>query len=263
MSASILPLRTLLVDDERLANRLLAELLLVHPGLEVVAQAGNLEEAAARAAEYAPEVVFLDIQIRRQNGFDLLPILAQMEHPPVIVFVTAYEEHAVKAFESAALDYLLKPVHPARLAITVSRILNATKNQPANAAVPPAQEPPAAEHSAKAHRLEMDDLEVLRDGKRIRIIKPVQIRAIQSEGSYTRLLLEEAGACMVKQPLAHWENRLPAGLLFKVSRSLLVNLRWITRLEVHNRNRTHVYLDGLSTPLILSRLESIRLRRQL
>ena len=254
------PLRTLLVDDERLASKFLCELLLEHPELEVVGQASSVEEAAALAAQLLPQVVFLDVQMHHLEGFALLPHLERLVQYPLVVFVTAHERYAVRAFEHAALDYLLKPVHPKRLAQTVERLLLATQN-PAPQGVQP-----APDHSAPPQtitRLEAEDLEVLRDGKSLRLIRASQIRAIQTEGSYTRLLFDSDVSSMVKLPLSYWESRLPEGLFFKASRSMLINLRSIRQLLACSRERTHLFLAGVTQPLVLSRLESLRVRREL
>ena len=265
MKALTQTLRVLLVDDERLAGKLLAELLKVHQELEVVGQATSFEEASSLAATLRPEVVFLDIQMPRQNGFDLASLLSTMESPPLVVFVTAHEEHAVRAFEAAAIDYLLKPVHPKRLARTVDRLVAASQKRPVQST---ASEPLLTGSSggvldAGTIRLGADDLEVLRDGRDIRLVKPSQIRAIQTEGSYTRLLFEANSSSMVKLPLSHWENRLPEVLFLKASRSLLLNVPSILRLEAQGRNRTLLFLSGISQPLVLSRLESFRVRREI
>jgi len=258
----MLPLRTLLVDDERLASKFLAELLLAHPALEVVGQAATVEEAAALARQLLPQVVFLDIQLPRGSGFELLPYLEQLAVYPLVVFVTAHEDYAVRAFESAALDYLLKPVHPDRLARTVERLLSAQQNH-APTTTKPRPDPDQADPSQSVSRLEAGEVEVLRDGKSIRLVKPSQIRAIQTEGSYTKLLFDADLSSMVKLPLSYWESRLPEGLFFKASRSMLVNRRCIRELQACSRDRTHLFLAGLSEPIVLSRLESLRVRREL
>ena len=254
------PLRTLLVDDERLASKFLSEMLLNHPELEVVALASSVDEAVALAGQLHPQVVFLDVQMPRRGGFELLPHLNRMALRPLVVFVTAYEDYAVRAFEHAALDYLLKPVHPERLARTVERLLLAAPRSAPPGAGPDPERPAPAQTVA---RLVAEDLEVLRDGRSIRLVKPSQIRAIQTEGSYTRLLFDADASSMVKLPLSYWESRLPEALFFKASRSMLINLKSILRLEAHSRDRTHLFLAGISQPLILSRLESLRVRREL
>jgi two-component system LytT family response regulator len=265
MKAPTQPLTVLLVDDERLAGRLLAELLRPHRELEVIGYAASVEEASALATKFRPEVVFLDIQMPRRNGFDLATLFSTMEHPPLVVFVTAHEEYAVRAFEAAATDYLLKPVHPRRLAKTVDRLIDASQKRriQGSADEKGVNESTEPTPDAGISRLASDEVEMLRDGRDVRLVKPSEIRAIQTHGSYTRLLFEPDSSSMVKLPLSHWVYRLPETLFFKASRSLLVNTASIVRLTTRDRNRTLLYLSGISQPLILSRLESIRLRREI
>ncbi|HKE13761.1 MAG TPA: response regulator, partial [Kofleriaceae bacterium] len=127
----------ILVDDERLARRELAHLLAAHPAIEVVGQASSVDEAAALVGKLDPDVVFLDIQMPRRSGFELLDACDVRGQ---VVFVTAHDVHAIRAFEVNALDYLLKPVHPDRLALTVARLTQA-----------PGAPPPTTS------RLELDD----------------------------------------------------------------------------------------------------------
>jgi two-component system LytT family response regulator len=265
MKAPTQSLSVLLVDDERLAGKLLAELLRAHRELEVIGYAASVEEALALATKFRPDVVFLDIQMPRRNGFELASVLSTMETPPLVVFVTAHEAYAVRAFEAAAVDYLLKPVHPTRLAKTVDRLMAASRVRPCQGTAVDAgmsvSTGPAP--NAGISRTGSGDVEVLRDGRDIRLVKPSEIRAIQTQGSYTRLLFEADSSSMVKLPLSHWESRLPETLFFKASRSLLVNIASIVRLAHVDRNRTLLYLSGISQPLVLSRLESFRVRREI
>jgi two-component system LytT family response regulator len=144
----------------------------------------------------------------------------------------------------------------------VERLLLAAASLPLRTTKPD-RDPDSTESPQLLTRLGADDLEVVRDGKSIRMVKPSQIRAIQAEGSYTRLLFDSDVSSMVKLPLSYWERRLPEGLFFKVSRSMLVNLTSIRQLQGSSRERTHLFLSGVSQPLVLSRLESLRVRREL
>ena len=106
-------IKAILIDDERLARNELKKLLLDFPEVEVIAEAANAEEGIERIESLSPDLIFLDIQMPGKTGFDML---AQLEKAPHVIFTTAYDEHALKAFEVNALDYLLKPVEPKRLA---------------------------------------------------------------------------------------------------------------------------------------------------
>lgn len=253
-------LRALLVDDERLARRSLRELLEEsHPGVAVVGEADSVESAAALAQEQRPDVIFLDIQMPPDNGFALLPHLAGLEPAPAIVFVTAHSAHAVQAFEVDALDYLLKPVSPDRLAVMVKRI---ESHRPA------APEEPLLTETQRISELQLDGADVLalsdpvalRDGAVVRRVTAGQILAVQAEGSYTRVLLDKDHAVMMKLPLSHWEKRLPCDHFSKTSRSLLLQHKRIAHWIALSRDRTEVFLHGRTEPLILSRLEIQRLK---
>jgi len=149
----------------------------------------------------------------KKSGFALLPKLENLTLQPAVVFVTAYDEYAIRAFEANALDYLTKPVSSARLAKTILRLSK-----------PPDAETGVPHPVAKAgERLEAADLVLLRNKSLSMMVKVEEIAAIETHGDYTRILLSEGKTLMMKQTLSLWESQLPAGLFAKVSRSLLVN----------------------------------------
>jgi len=254
-------IRALLVDDEALSSKLMVELLSQHADVEVAAVAENAEDALRFCHLEQPNVVFLDIELNHTHGFELLTELRALRPAPLIVFVTAFEEYAVAAFEKEALDYLLKPVHPKRLEMALLRLRKALAlDRTLEAAEKPQAEPDVG---AAPARMGPNEVEVLKDGRAVFFLKPHQIQAVQAEGSYTRVLFENGQSCMVKRSIGYWEQRLPEGLLSKVSRSLLLNPRCVIQLEVLNRDETEVFLEGRSATLILSRLESLRLKQLL
>lgn len=253
-------LRALLVDDEPLSSQLMAEMLSHHPEVAVVAVAENMEDAARLGRIHEPNVVFLDVQLGRNNGFMLLPEINALRSAPLIVFVTAYEEYAVSAFTASALDYLLKPVHPGRLSATIARLCKAVRHDGAQADDAFNGEPNGQAPSSSS-RMGLDDVEILKDGKAVFYLKAAQIQAVQAEGAYTRVLFANNQSCMVKRAIGYWENRLPEGLFIKASRSLLLNPKSIAQIIARNRNETEFYLHGRTDPLLLSRLESLRARR--
>ena len=156
----------------------------------------------------------------KKSGFALLPKLENLTPQPAVVFVTAYDEYAIRAFEANALDYLTKPVSSARLAKTILRLSK-----------PPDAETGVPHPVAKAgERLEAADLVLLRNKSLSMMVKVEEIAAVEAHGDYTRILLNEGANLMMKQTLFHWENQLPTGLFAKVSRSLLVNTQSIGKL---------------------------------
>jgi two-component system LytT family response regulator len=199
-------MKALIVDDERLARLEMRRLLEAHPEIEIAGEAANAEEAEILIGTLEPDVVFLDIQMPGRTGFDLL---TSLERAPRVVFVTAYDEHALRAFEFAAIDYLLKPVAPERLHAAVRRLLTATP--PSDTAV---------------SRIPSSQQIFVRDGERCWFVRLSEIAMFESEGNYTRLCFG-AHRPLIARSLAYLEERLDAALFFRASRRHIVNLRMI------------------------------------
>jgi two-component system, LytTR family, response regulator len=231
-----------IVDDERLARRELRTLLLeAHDEqVRVVGEAGTVAEAARLVQATDADVVFLDIQLAGETGMDLLPLLdADVD----VVFVTAYDQHALRAFEVNALDYLLKPVVPERLAITVGRLAAAQAPAPARETVT------------------YDDRLFLRLGQERAFVRVRDIVAIQAEGDGSTLLLAPHAAHKPSaRSLREWEQRLPDRQFVRIHRSTIVNLDYVERLEPWSHASHRVYLRGVPGPLTMSRRFGARLR---
>ncbi len=256
-------LRALIVDDERPARRWLTELLRAHPQIDVLAEADGVSSAREILLEECPDVLFLDVQMPPDTGFDLLPHLSARTR---IVFVTAYDNFAVKAFEANALDYLLKPVHPQRLAETVSRLLAAAPpaaNWQVAASMPGDTAGGANRYSLMNGRLQMEDLLPLRDRDLLRMVPVRQIAAIRAEGAYTRVIISGQEPMFVLQSIGDWEDRLPSPPFARLDRSRLLNLRRIKETNTIDRDKTLVSLDRVSAPFELGRSASRRLRELL
>ncbi|MBS0631188.1 MAG: response regulator transcription factor [Verrucomicrobia bacterium] len=234
------PLRTLLVDDERLARRALRSLLAAHPEVAIVGEAATVAEAAAVAAGQPVDLIFLDVQMPPGTGFDLLPLLSP---PPAIIFVTAHDSHAVRAFEVSAADYLLKPLSPARLAAAIQRIRHRAPTAPAP--------------------LRPDDTLVLRDRQRVRRVALAEIAAIEADGHYARVYLADEPPMFVQRGIASWAAQLPAPGFLRVDRSLIVNLARVRSLNLQSRSLTELSLMAGGNPLRLGRVASARLRAAL
>lgn len=238
------PIRALLVDDEPPARRWLARLLRDHTDVALAGEAGTVEEAVSLASAVRPDVVFLDVQMPPANGFDLLPHL-----PPGtrVVFVTAHDSYAVRAFQTNALDYLLKPVHPERLEETLRRL----RLQPAPVV---SADPP--------ERLSLNDLAPLRDGRILHMVRVGDIAAIQAEGAYTRVHVAGQSPVVVLRRVKEWEEILPAPPFVRMERSLIVNLSRIRAAEGGNREETRLLLRDAGE-IVLGRAATRRLRRLL
>lgn len=247
-------LRAILVDDEPLARDHLASRLKAHPEIEIVGEAEDVPTAYDLISSERPDVIFLDIQMPRFNGFALLPKLEAIDPEPIVVFITAFDEYAIKAFEANALDYLTKPVSPERLAKTVSRLIKPEDHRPL----------PSSEGSK---RLNMEDLVLLRDGALSMMVKAREISAIDSDGDYTRIIIADEGEKerkpLMKKTLSQWEEQLPKELFCKVGRSLLVNTKAVSRLVKKNSIVWELHLEGVKERIQLSNLESKRLREVL
>lgn len=249
-----LPMRALVVDDEKPARRWLASLLQTYPDIHIVGEADSVPLARQLLQQAEVDVVFLDVQMPPATGFDLLPGL----EPGIrVVFVTAWDHFAVRAFEANALDYLLKPVRPQRLAETVARLRTAVASGRTGNLV---RQPSVSENMQIPAQLLLDDLLPLKDRQLLRIVPVHQIAAIRAEGAYTRILISGQTAMTVLFAIGDWESRLPAPPFVRLDRSCLLNLDRMVESRTIDRNRTQVWLDGVDSPLILGRAASSRLR---
>nr|BDT32357.1 LytTR family DNA-binding domain-containing protein [Myxococcus sp. MH1] len=233
------PLRALLVDDERLARAELREMLTPFPHVKVVGEADSVASALARIDELKPELLFLDVQMPGESGFDLL---ARLPEPRLeVIFVTAFDAHALRAFEVNALDYLLKPVHPERLARTLARLEDTEKDKPA-----PAQGP-------SRHKLTETDMLFLENGAKSRFVRVDQLVCLRGAGDYVELVTADGTCTLSPRPLKEWETRLPERTFARIHRSALVNLTLVERVDRGLGGGGDVYLRGVESPLPLSR----------
>ncbi len=210
--------RALLVDDERLARLDLRRLLRAHAEIEIVGEARDADEAEREIARLRPDVVFLDVQMPGRNGFELL---GDLHSPPPVIFTTAHDEHALRAFSFGALDYLLKPVEPERLAQSLARL--GSKDQASSR--PEESEPPATA------RLEASDQVFIKDGERCWFARVEEIQLAESDGEYSRLYFRGKENALLARSLNYLEERLSESLFFRASRQHLVNLRTVARIE--------------------------------
>lgn len=215
-------MKALLIDDERLARNELRRLLAATPEIKIVGEAANAVQAREQLRQLRPELLFLDVQMPGQSG---LEFLADLDPPiPHVIFTTAYDEFAVKAFEFNALDYLLKPVDPARLAAALDRLRDrAATNGAATSAATAAPLAPLA-------RLRPEDKVFVREGERCWFVEVQTIRLLESEGNYTRVHFEDAQPQLFRS-LNAMEQRLDPRCFFRANRRQLINLRWIEKIE--------------------------------
>jgi two-component system LytT family response regulator len=225
--------KAIIVDDERLARRDLLSLLSTHPNIEVVGEADGVASAIELLKEKDPDIIFLDIQMPGESGFDLLEKVDLKAH---VIFVTAFDEYAIRAFEVDAIDYLLKPVNPARLQTTMDRL---------------EKEPPIPVESQ--HRLRYEDVMFLTINTHLKFLKVSSIVCIQAAGDYSEILTAEGKKGLIQKSMAEWEERLPENSFCRIHRSIIINLEYVGRVEEWFNNSYRVYLKGVDAPFTMSR----------
>ncbi len=239
-------MKALLIDDERLARTELRRLLAgAGEGITVAGEAANAKQAREQIAALKPDLIFLDVQMPGETGMELLESL----EPPVphVIFTTAYDEFAVKAFELNALDYLLKPVDPARLASALGRLRD-------KAGLPAA----AVE---KPVRLAAEDKVFVREGERCWFVEVKTIRLLESEGNYTRVHFDTAQPQLFRS-LNAMEERLDPKYFFRANRRQIINLTWIDKIEPWFSGGLLVQLKG-GAKIELSRRQAQEFREKM
>ena len=243
-------MKALLIDDERLARNELRRLLAAFPEIEIAGEAANAKQAREQLAALRPDLLFLDVQMPGETGMELLEML---EAPvPHVVFTTAYDEFAVKAFELNALDYLLKPVDPVRLAAAIGKLHDKVAG--------PVPEP-AGGRTAPRDRLAAEDKVFVREGDRCWFVEVRSIRLLESEGNYTRVHFETAQPQLFRS-LNAMEERLDPKYFFRANRRQIINLAWIDKIEPWFSGGLLVHLKG-GAKVELSRRQAQEFRDQM
>lgn len=209
-------MKALLIDDERLARNELRRLLAAHKDIEIAGEAVDVDDAVEKVAALKPDLLFLDVQMPGADGFSLLE---RLEPPlPLVVFTTAYDEFAVKAFEFNALDYLLKPVDPSRLGAALEKL---------RLRGPAAGE---GELPGPRSRLSLDDKVFVREGDQCWFVPVRNIRLLESEGNYTRVHFDDSKPQLFRS-LTAMEDRLDPKHFFRANRKQVINLAWVDGIE--------------------------------
>lgn len=213
--------KTIIIDDERLAREEVKRALSNYPEFVVLGEASNVDDAIILIEKERPDLIFLDIQMPEKSGFDLLEELTVV---PEVVFTTAYNQYAVKAFEVNALDYLVKPLREERFAITIEKIR---------------AEFPKTE--AKKDPLPMTYKIFIKDGEHCHFIPLTDIRLIQSMDNYARLYFGKDKA-MIKRSLNLIEEKLDPTIFFRINRSQIVNTGYIKQIYPYFKNKLNMVL---------------------
>lgn len=209
--------KTILVEDERLAREELKSLLKDYLEIDIIAEAKNGEEGIALIKEQKPDLVFLDINMPGMNGFEMLK---HLEEIPRVIFVTAYDEYALKAFEVNALDYILKPVDPERLREAIQKLSSEDDFVSAQ----------SAGIARKDRFLTVNDRVFIKDGEKCWFVELSKVRMLESDGNYVKVYFDNFRPLILRS-LNSFEERLDPEHFFRANRKFIINLQWVSSIE--------------------------------
>ena len=218
-------MKAIVVDDSRLARNELKRLLKEFDNIVVIGEAANAEEALEKIEKEKPDIVFLDIQMPGKDGFGLLE---ELEFIPEVIFTTAYDEYAIKAFEYNALDYLMKPVDKDRLSAAVSKTAEKIRK---------------ATDGDDDDKMTIDDQVFVKDGERCWFVNLTDVRLFEVDGNYTKIHFEQ-NRPMIPRTLNYLESRLDPKTFFRANRQQIVNLKWVEKIEPWFSGSIKIYLKG-------------------
>jgi two-component system, LytTR family, response regulator len=240
-------MRAIIIDDERLARTELRKLLQEFPEVEIIDEATNAEEGIAKIDALNPDLIFLDIQMPGKTGFDML---SELDKTPHVIFTTAYDEFALKAFEVNALDYLLKPVEPKRLADAILKL----------GAVEAKENKTVAENVNNSILSEHDQVFV-KDGERCWFVKLTEIRLFESVGNYAKVFFG-ANKPLILKSLNALEERLDEKMFFRANRKHIINLRMIEKIEPYFNGGLLLELKG-GEKIEVSRRQTVKFKEMM
>lgn len=247
--------KAIIIDDERLARSELKKLLQDHPEIEVIAEAANANEGIEKIEHMAPDLVFLDIQMPGKTGFDLL---TELDRLPQVIFTTAYDEYALKAFEVNALDYLLKPVEPKRLADALQKLEYVEEKENGAASL---TGPTTGMSIANRGILGENDQVFVKDGERCWFVKLSEIRLFESVGNYAKVFFSTHKPLILKS-LNALEERLDDKVFFRANRKHIVNLRMIERVEPYFNGGLLLEIKG-GEKIEVSRRQAVKFKEMM
>lgn len=235
--------RAIIVDDESLARKDLAAVLTDFKEIEIVGEAKNIQTAVEVLKQNDPNLIFLDIKMPGESGFDLLRYISEDTH---IVFVSAFDEYAIRAFEVNALDYLLKPVTTERMALTLEKM---TEFESRNL--------------GDLKKLLYDDQIFVKLNNKYHFLKINNILQISSEGDYSKIETKTGEKSLALKSMKEWDERLPENHFIRIHRSTIVNTDEIERIEPWYNNAHLVYMKGIEKPAVMSRRYFSKIKEQL
>ena len=241
-------MKAIIIDDERLARNELKKMLTEVPEVEVVAEAANADEGMEKIESFAPDLVFLDIQMPGKTGFDML---AELDKAPNVIFTTAYDEFALKAFEVNALDYLLKPVETKRLADAIQKYHSFEERE----------DQPSQPANYNRSVLNETDQVFVKDGERCWFVKLTDIRLFESVGNYAKVYFG-ANKPLILKSLNALEERLDEKIFFRANRKHIVNLRLIEKIEPYFNGGLLLELKG-GEKIEVSRRQTVKFKEMM
>ncbi len=239
--------KALIIDDERLARNELKKLLLEFPEIEVIGEAANAKEGLEKIESLSPDIIFLDIQMPGKTGFDML---TELDRAPHVIFTTAYDEYALKAFEVNALDYLMKPIEPLRLSDAIQKLQLADE-----------KEMSATMAGINRGVLTDKDQVFVKDGERCWFIKLSEVRLFESVGNYAKVFFSSYKPLILKS-LNALEERLDEKIFFRANRKHIVNLRMIEKIEPYFNGGLLLELQG-GEKIEVSRRQAVKFKEMM
>lgn len=241
-------IKTIIIDDERLARNELKKLLIEFPEIEIIGEAANADEGIEKIEALQPDLVFLDIQMPGKTGFDML---AELDKVPDIIFTTAYDEYALKAFEVNALDYLLKPIEPKRLEDAIQKLQLLEEKDSYQ----------QGESSENQSLLSEHDQVFVKDGEKCWFVKLSEIRLFESVGNYAKVFFG-ANKPLILKSLNSLEERLDEKIFFRANRKHIVNLRTIEKIEPYFNGGLLLELKG-GDKIEVSRRQTVKFKERM
>jgi two-component system LytT family response regulator len=243
-------MKAIIIDDERLARTELRKLLQDYPEIEIVEEASNAEEGIQKIENHNPDLIFLDIQMPGKTGFDML---SELDFSPQVIFTTAYDEYALKAFEVNALDYLLKPIEPRRLADAVDKLKKTVHNE--------SLEKTNYNSSETTNILGENNQVFVKDGERCWFVKLSEVRLFESVGNYAKVFFGGNKPLILKS-LNALEERLDDKVFFRANRKHIVNLRMIEKIEPYFNGGLLLELKG-GEKIEVSRRQTVKFKEMM
>lgn len=234
--------KAVIVDDEKLARLDLKNILKSFNEIEIVGEANNINLAEQLINKFHPSLVFLDIQLRGETGFDLIN---KIDFELDFVFVTAFDKYALRAFEVNALDYLLKPINIERLKQTIDKLKNKSIKE-----------------NESINKLNYNDVLYLMLNNKYRFLKIESIVAITSNADYTFIYTDEKNHFITRKTMKEWENRLPEKHFCRIHRETIINLDFISNLDDSLTDSSKIFLRGFEKPFSISRRYSVKLKEK-